>query len=265
MSEKAIGVFDSGMGGVSTLIEIRKLLPRENIIYFADSGFCPYGVKPLPVVRKRVLAVAEYFLNQNAKVLVIACNTACTAALDAVRERFPLLPVIGIEPAIKPGVEATGNKKIGVLATALTLRGDRVLRLIDKYGVATEVFKMPAPDLVTLVERGIVSGPEAEFAVDKYLQPLLRKGIDTLILGCTHFPFLRPLIEKRGGANLKIIDTGVAIARQTLRVLEKDLIVNTNQQPGIVRFITTGDSAAVRAALGCLWPELVNKVDRVEI
>ena len=265
MSDKAIGVFDSGMGGVSTLIEIRKLLPQENIIYFADSGFCPYGVKPLPVVRKRVLAVAEYLLNQDAKVLVIACNSACTAALDAVREHLPQLPVIGIEPAIKPATEATGNRKVGVLATALTLRGDRVLRLIDKYGVATEIFKMPAPDLVTLVERGIVNGQEAEFAVDRYLQPLLRKGIDTLILGCTHFPFLRPLIEQRGGAHLKIIDTGAAIARQTLRVLEKNSIVNTNLRTGVVRFITTGEIAAVRAALGSLWPEQPDQIESVEI
>lgn len=264
--KQSIAVFDSGMGGVSVLNEIHKLMPAEDIIYFADSGYCPYGPRPLEIVRKRVHSITDFLLEQGAKAIVIACNAACTAALDTSRQRYPRLPIIGIEPAIKPAVEVTTNKKIGILSTELTLSGNRIANLIEKFGSGVQFFKMPAPDLVTLVERGLLSGEETDAALRKYLTPLFDAGIDTLTLSCTHFPFLIPAIEKIAfGRKITIIDNGPAVARQTRRLLTEKKLLNDKTHSGRVKFFTTGDNEAVTRVLASLWHHPVASICEVAI
>jgi glutamate racemase len=255
MSETApVGVFDSGVGGLSILREIRRLLPREDLIYLADTAHCPYGVKPLDEIRGRTLEVSSYLITLGAKVVVVACNSASTAGLDQIREAHPDIPVIGVEPAVKPAHDATRNGKIGVLATSMTLQGAKFSILVEKYGSDIEVYTQPAPGLVELVEAGRVADPEAERLLRQYLDPLLEKGVDTLVLGCTHYPFLGPLIQKIGGPGLIIIDTGAAVAKQTARVLEQQRLANPGLKPGSDTFYTSGDPETVTPIVRKLWP-----------
>ncbi len=250
-----LGVFDSGVGGLSILKEIRFLLPVEDLIYLADSSHCPYGTKTTEAIRQRTLEVTDFLLAQGAKAIVVACNSACVAGLDQIREAHPGLPVIGVEPAIKPAHDLTRNGKIGVLATNMTIRGARFNLLVEKYGGGVEVYTQPGPGLVELVEAGKAESPEAEALLQKYLGPLFEKGVDTLVLGCTHYPFLRPLIAKLGGPELVIIDTGLAVARQTLRVLAEQGLAKPDGLPGWERFYTTGDPEQVATVIAELWGE----------
>jgi glutamate racemase len=259
-----IGVFDSGVGGISILIELRKLLPAENLIYFADSGHCPYGTKPPDQIKARTLKIAEILISKGVKAIVVACNAACTTGLEPIREHYPRLPVIGIEPALKPAHDLSRNGKIGVLATNLTLQGERFLHLVEKYGTGVAVFTQPAPGLADLVEQGQLDTIETKDLLQKYLQPLLTKGIDTLILGCTHYPFVRPLIQEICGPNVVILDNGLAIAKQTARMLEQQNLLTSVAQCGEVTFYTSGDAAQVKMILHKLWPEPINEVIQTE-
>ncbi|MCL6588922.1 MAG: glutamate racemase [Firmicutes bacterium] len=254
-SPAPIGAFDSGVGGLSILIEVRKLLPNEDLIYLADSAHCPYGVKPLEEIQRRSLEVTDYLVSFGIKALVVACNTACVAGLEQVREKYAGLPVIGVEPAVKPAHEVTKNGKIGVLATQLTLNGDRFTHLVERYGAGVEVLTQPAPGLVELVEAGKIDSPETEAVLTRYLEPLLKNEVDTLVLGCTHYPFLRPLIQKICGPGVAIIDTGKAVAAQTRRVLENKGILNPAAQPGREIFYTTGDPEEITKTINKLWPK----------
>lgn len=248
-----IGVFDSGVGGLSILGEIRRLLPDEHLIYLADSAHCPYGIKHLPEIRQRTLVVAGYLIELGAKMIVVACNSACAAGLDQIREVHPEVPVVGVEPAVKPACNRTRNGKIGVLATKLTLTGAKFSSLVEQYGSGIEVYTQPAPGLVELVESGKVADPEAEDLLHQYLDPLLERQVDTIVLGCTHYPFLRPLIQKIAGPKVLILDTGAAVARQTRRVLEQKGIRNLGGTPGIDHFYTSGEPAEVAKVVKLLW------------
>ncbi len=261
----AIGVFDSGVGGLSILKEIRRALPGEDLIYLADSAYCPYGTKPIPVIRARSLNVAAFLVGFGIKALVVACNTASIAGLDEVRSAFPQMPVVGVEPAIKPAHDLTHNGKIGVLATSLTLKGDRFSVLVERFGTGVEVYTQPAPGLVELVEAGKLETPETEILLHQYLDPLLEKQIDTLVLGCTHYPFLIPIIKKICGPNITILDTGLAVARQTVRVLEQKRALNPRGSGGEEVFYTSGDPEAVREVVVKLWPKEQVKVLKAQV
>lgn len=260
-----IGVFDSGVGGISILIEIRKALPNEDLIYFADSGNCPYGTKPETEIRARALKIADFLVAKGVKCMVIACNAACTAGLDQIRKRYPELPVIGIEPAIKPACETTKNSRVGVLSTPMTLEGERFAKLVAKYGGNVEIIPQPAPGLADLVEAGEFDTKATKDLLNGYLQPLIARRIDTLLLGCTHYPFVRPLIQKICGAGIKIIDNGAAVAGQLARVLAEKGLREINPDKGMVDFYTSGMPELVKKVIQQLWPEPVNQVFQAKI
>ena len=254
-SAAPVGAFDSGVGGLSILKEVRKLLPHEDLIYLADSAHCPYGNKPGLEIRRRTLEVTDYLVELGAKIIVVACNSACVAGLDQLRETHPELPVVGVEPAIKPAHDLTRNGKIGVLATQLTLNGERFTMLVEQYGSGIEVYTQPAPGLVELAEAGQADSSAAAAIIRQYLDPLLAKGVDTLVLGCTHYPFFRPLIEEIA-PGLIVVDTGAAVARQTMRVLEEHDLLNAQLGPGGEQFFTSGDPELVRPVIQKLWSQI---------
>jgi glutamate racemase len=249
-----IGAFDSGVGGLSILKEIRQLLPTENLIYVADTAHCPYGVKPLAEIRRRTLEVSGYLIALGAKMIVVACNSACAAGLDQIREAHPEIPIIGVEPAVKPAHERTRNGKIGVLATNMTLNGTKFSTLVEKYGSDVAVYTQPAPGLVELVEAGKLDNEEAEALLHQYVDPLLEHQVDTIVLGCTHFPFLRPLLQKIVGPEVAVLDTGAAVAKHTAYVLEENHIANPGPSLGKDTFYTSGDPEAVSKVVSLLWP-----------
>lgn len=214
-----IGVFDSGVGGLSVLREIRTLLPSADLVYVADSGYCPYGGRSYEEIRERADAIADVLIGLGATAIVVACNTATAAAIDHLRSRIDQVPIIGMEPALKPAVAATRSGVVGVLATGATLGGERFAGLAERFSDGIELLTQACPGLVEQVEAGDLAGPATRDLVRRYVTPLSARGADTLVLGCTHYPFLRPLIQEVAGPRVTVIDTGAAVARQTARVL----------------------------------------------
>lgn len=263
-NQMPIGFFDSGVGGLSVMKEVRLLLPAEDFLYFADSAYCPYGTKPLEVIRSRALALCDFLKLRGAKIIVIASNTTSITALDNVRS-LAGIPVVGIEPAVKPAVQATRNGKIGVLATVVTLSGDRFNSLVDRYGDGVQVYTQPCPGLVELVEAGRIDGPETEVLLEQYIAPLMAKGVDTIVLGCTHYPFLRPLVEKIAGEGVAVIDTGKAVARQVVRVLERYGMLNDKDGAGSELFFSSADPREVEPVIRLLWGSPVLVVEQVKV
>lgn len=244
-----IGIFDSGIGGLSVLRHIHQNLPSEDLLYFADSAYAPYGDKSEAAISARTLAVTEFLLQAGAKALVVACNTATTAAIKAVRAAYPALPVIGIEPGLKPAAAQTRSKIVGVLATKATLISTRLLGLQEEISAATGVrFELqPCVGLVDQIEKGELRSPQTALLVRRYIAPLLEKGVDTLVLGCTHYPFVRPLIEdivrELSSTTIAIIDTGDAVSRQLAKVLrEKDLLQQQARAGGVTAFASGSQS-----------------------
>jgi glutamate racemase len=248
-------MFDSGVGGLSLLREVRSLLPREAILYFADSAHCPYGAQTEEFVRQRALHIAAFLLAQGAKLLVVACNTASIAALDTLRARYPAVPIVGMEPAVKPAVAATHNRRIGVLATTVTLHGDRFASLLRRYAQDVEVITRPGTGLVERVESGAIDAPETLAWLHSLLAPFREAGVDTLVLGSTHYPFLRPAIAQVMGPGVTLIDTGAAVARRTQQVLEERDLATPYTNPGQEVFYTSGDPVAHEPA----WSRLLGR------
>lgn len=215
------GIFDSGFGGLSVLREIVKVLPDESYIYYADSAHCPYGEKSREYVIDRAISITEILLGKGADIIVVACNTATAAAISALREKWPEVPFVGMEPAVKPAALNTRSGVIGVLATAGTLKGSKYLDLREKYSGKVKVVEHVGQGFVELVEKGILDGPEAENTVRASVQPLLYAGADTIVLGCTHYPFLEKIIRKAAGPDVEIIDPAPAVAAQVLRLHKK--------------------------------------------
>ncbi|MTI81826.1 MAG: glutamate racemase [Firmicutes bacterium] len=257
-----IGIFDSGLGGLSIAKEIRKLLPNEDLLYYGDSAYCPYGEKPHEVIKERVFSISNFLLSNGAKILVVACNTASIVSLDEIRKKFQV-PVVGVEPAVKPAVSATKTGTIGVLATGVTLSGDRFSSLVQRYCDKTTVVTQPCPGLVEQVENGKVHNEETQKLLTKYVKPLLEQDADTIVLGCTHYPFLRSKIMEIAGPNVTIIDTGLPVAQQTARVLEKHGLSNTNKHQGQEQFYTSGDQNIVEPVVRLLWGDQVSEVKQV--
>lgn len=252
MNGAPIGIFDSGVGGLSVLRHIRAELPHEALLYVADSAHAPYGGKTPQLIQARSLALAEFLLEQGAKALVVACNTATAAAIGMLRERFDL-PVIGMEPAVKPAVAATRSGVVGVLATTGTLKSAQFAALLENYGRNVRVVTQGCPGLVECVERGELEAPRTRALLAGYIQPLLDAGADTLVLGCTHYPFLRPLIEELTEGGVALIDTGAAVARQVRRRVEEAALATSSGSPGNVFFWTSGDLVQSREVIGALW------------
>ncbi|THG81527.1 glutamate racemase, partial [Pseudomonas sp. A-1] len=239
-SEAPVGVFDSGVGGLSVLGEIRARLPHESLLYVADSGHVPYGEKSPEYIRARCRRIADFLLEQGAKALVVACNTATVAAVAELRERHPGLPIVGMEPAVKPAAAASRSGTVGVLATTGTLKSARFAALLDRFAHDVSVVTQPCPGLVECVEQGALAASATRALLASYVQPLLDAGCDTLILGCTHYPFLKPLLRELVPADVQLIDTGAAVARQLGRLLgERELLAAGPAQPA--RFWSSGE------------------------
>jgi glutamate racemase len=224
-NDAPVGIFDSGVGGLSVLRHIRAQLPNEHLLYFADSGFAPYGCKPEQVVAERVLAVGTFLAEQGVKALVVACNTATVAAIKLLRARYPHMPIVGVEPGLKPGAAASRNGIVGVLATERTLAGDKFLLLRDQIaeGTNTRFLLQPCVGLADQIELGELDSDDTTAMLARYILPLLEQGADTLVLGCTHYPLVRASIERviaqATGRDVALIDTGDAVARQLARLL----------------------------------------------
>ncbi len=198
---------------------IRAELPHETLLYVADSGHAPYGNKPVEFVIRRSLVITEFLLERGAKAIVVACNTATAAAITSLRAHFDI-PIIGIEPALKPAVTMTHTGVVGILATGNTVASDKFADLLDRHGCQARVLVQPCPGLADCVERGDLHGSQPCALLESYLRPLLEQNADTLVLGCTHYPFLIPLIRRLVGPNVAILDPGPAVARQLRRRLE---------------------------------------------
>lgn len=214
-----VGIFDSGVGGLSVARAIMAQYPAQPLLYLADQAHTPYGQRPLGEIRTLSEGITRFLLAQGAGLIVVACNTASAAALQPLRRQFPHVPFVGMEPALKPAAERTRSRRVGVIATAATFQGELFASLLARFGGGVEVRTQVCPDLVPLVEKGDLSSPRAYDAVAGYLAPLLADGIDELVLGCTHYPFLRPLFEAVAGPGVEIIDPAPAVARQAGRVL----------------------------------------------
>jgi len=251
-SQQPIGVFDSGVGGLSVLRHVRDLLSGERLIYVADSAYMPYGSLTLEAVEERCHRIAGFFAMQGAKAVVVACNTATAAAIEALRRDFTL-PIIGMEPAVKPAVEATRAGVIGVLATSGTLASKKFSGLVKRFGSSAEVIFQPGSGLVELVEAGEFDSPRTRELLEACLLPLLERRADVLVLGCTHYPFLTPLIREIVGSNVTILDTGDAIASELKRQLETRELTAPEDAVGSVQFFSSGDVEHSESMISHLW------------
>ncbi len=252
LSSAPIGVFDSGVGGVSVLKHIRTLLPHEHLLYVADSRYAPYGNKSVAEIQARCFAIADFLIAQGAKVLVVACNTATAAAIDALREKYSL-PIIGMEPAVKPAAEASKNGIIGILATVGTLQSAQFAALLESHGRNVEVVTQACPGLVECIERGEVASQMTRELLVKFCAPLLAEGVDTVVLGCTHYPFVRALISEVLGPKVVLVDTGAAVAKQLKTRLAEVGLLSAANQAGQVRFWTNSAAADAPAVMASLW------------
>lgn len=256
--QQPIGVFDSGLGGLSVLREIRALLPPEDLLYYADNAYCPYGVRGRAEIQERSERIARMLIDEGAKVIVVACNTASAMAIEHIRLEFPGIPFVGLEPAVKPAVKLTRSGRIGVLATPRTVAGERLRWLIETHANGIEVRTVAATGLVELVEAGTLSGPEVVGALRPLLDPMLEAGADVVVLGCTHYPFLRGEIETYVGAGIPVIDSGLAIAQRTRTLLRQRELLNERAGTGSLKMMTSaglGDVAVVDRVARLLMPD----------
>lgn len=238
-----IGIFDSGIGGLSVWQEITAMMPAENAIYIADSAFVPYGVRPPEEIRARSIAVAGFLIEQGAKLVVVACNTASAVAIDELRSAYPDVTFVGLEPAVKPALGMSMTGRVGVLATPRTVSGDRLRVLIEHWSDGVQVHSIAGNGMVELVEGGRLTGDEVDAIIGPILDPLLAEDVDVVVLGCTHYPFLRDAIQTYVGASVRVIDSGNAIARRTLSLLQAQRILHDRGQAGVLTMFTTGNAS----------------------
>ncbi len=213
-----IGVFDSGIGGLSVLMPVRRLLPDADLVYVADRGWGPYGERSLDDVRDRVERVTTHLLDAGARMIVVACHTASAAALSTLRASHPDIPFVGMEPAVKPAAAVSRRRRVGVVATRAVFQSELFASVVDRHGVDVAVIARACPGWAAAVEAGRLDGPDVEALVGEHIVPLLAHRIDTLVLGCTHYPFLAPIIRRVAGPDIEIIDPADAVARQVARV-----------------------------------------------
>ena len=252
MSEAPIGVFDSGVGGLSVLKEIEQRLPNESLLYVGDCGHIPYGEKTPDFIRQRCAVIADFFQQQGAKALVLACNTATVAGIAELRQRYPDWPIVGMEPAVKPAAAATRSGVVGVLATTGTLQSAKFAALLDRFASDVQVTTQPCPGLVELIETGDLHSNALVTLLRGYVEPLLAANCDTIILGCTHYPFLKPLLSQMLPSSIILIDTGAAVARQLQRLLDERSLLATGPRSD-AQFWTSASPEKMRKILPSLW------------
>ena len=237
-----IGVFDSGVGGLSVLRAIRELLPAQPVVYLADQAHVPYGVRSLEEVKRFSHAITRFLLNQGCRLIVVACNTASVAALQSLREEFIDVPFVGMEPAVKPAAEQTQSNVVGVLATYATFQGKMYTSVVERFAQGVTILQDHCPGLVAEIEKGKFYSVETEKILRSALEPMMDKGVDTVVMGCTHYPFVIPMIKKIIGQEVKVIDPAPAIAHQVQRLLTAQGWLTAQNTHSEVRFITTDDS-----------------------
>ena len=251
-NDRPIGIFDSGLGGLSVYREIRSFLPAEDVIYFADNAYCPYGTRPPHEINQRCEVISRMLLELNVKVVVVACNTASSVAIWHLRETFPGVEFIGLEPAVKPAVERSKTGRVGVLATPRTVAGERLRWLIERFANGVEVRSVAATGLVELVEAGVLSGADVDRALQPLLDPMIDAGVDGVVLGCTHYPFLRDAIQHYMGPSIDVIDSGKAIALRTEFLLAEANALTSRASTGDFQLMTSGNADNVAAVASTL-------------
>lgn len=247
-SGQAIGIFDSGVGGLSVWREVAHLLPGAPLLYLADQRHMPYGARPFDEIRCYAEEITRFLLDQGAGLIVIACNTISAVALHHLRAQFPATPFVGMEPALKPAVERTHSGVVGVIATPVTIEGPLMARLVTQYANGVQVCAQACPGLAEAVEAGQLESAATRQLLQEFLQPMLAQGIDQLALGCTHYPFLRPLIEEVVGPAVAVIDPAAAVARQTARLFTPPQATHLPAH----RFYTSGDVGTFEQVLARL-------------
>ena len=250
-----IGIFDSGVGGISVLRAIREQMPEENVLYFGDQGHIPYGPRPMQQIRDFSEAITNFLLLHHAKIVVVACNTASAAALKYLREKFSDVQFVGMEPAVKPAAEHTQTGKVGVLATPATFQGALYASVVERFANGVELFQNTCNGLVQQIEQGDLAGDETRTILENALLPMMEKNIDTVVLGCTHYPFVIPLIQRIVGENVRVIDPAPSVAKQVRRLLEAGGMKSPSSMRGNVTLCTSGDPASLRSMLPVLLGE----------
>ncbi len=246
---RPIGVFDSGVGGLSVLRAIRDELPAEAVVYFADQGHVPYGLRSLQEVREFSSQITRFLLSLDAKIIVVACNAASAAALQYLRKTFPKIPFVGMEPAVKPAAEQTQSGVVGVLATPATFQGKLYASVVERFASNVKLIQSTCPGLVQQIERGELDAPQTRKILEEALVPMIDRGIDTVVLGCTHYPLVLPLIQSIVGPSVRVIDPAPSVARQVHRLLEAGELCNPGERRGEMRFFTSGDSRSLENLL----------------
>lgn len=240
-SDRPIGIFDSGVGGLSVLRWVQAELPHEDLLFFADQGHVPYGPRPAGQLQQFSTTITQYLLDQDAKLIIIACNTATASALTHLRKTFPHVPFVGMEPAIKSGATQTKTGQVGVLATATTFESQRYASLMARFAQHVTLYENPCRGLVERIEAGELDTPETHAFLQEVLTPMLAAGVDTFVLGCTHYPFIAPLIQRLVGS-AALIDPAPAVIRQTKRLLKKHTLLATRTRPGTTHTYTTASA-----------------------
>ncbi|WP_418638185.1 glutamate racemase [Winogradskyella sp.] len=248
MSKKSIGIFDSGIGGTSIFKEIYTLLPNENYIYLADSKNAPYGNKTSQDILKLSIKNTEYLISKGCKIIIVACNTATTNAISYLRKNYSI-PFIGIEPAIKPAALNTKTKVIGILATKGTLSSQLFHQTTDLYTNGIKVIEQVGEGIVPLIESGKLDSIEMQVLLEAYLKPMLEQNIDYLVLGCTHYPYLIPMLSKMLPEHIKIIDSGLAVAKQTQTILSDKNLLNNSELNPTIQLFSNGNVAVLNSIL----------------
>ena len=260
MVERPVGIFDSGVGGLSVALGIRKTLPSEDLLYVADQGFSPYGTKSKDQVEERAGRITEFLSQQGCKAIVVACNTATVSSVDKLRTEFSI-PIVGVEPGIKPAALQSNTRVIGVLATEKTLSSENFQHLKSKFSDKVDIETQACPDFVELVETSNLNSAETINAVENYVLPLIAKGADHIVLGCTHYSFLRPAIEQVIDGNATIIDTAIPVALELKRRLTKLNLLHPQNEQGNARFWSTNASNQASEQISQLWGETVEVVN----
>ncbi len=244
-----IGIFDSGVGGLSVLRAVQTLMPTVPVFYLGDQYHVPYGAKPVDDIRSYSREITRFLLDLGAKLIVVACNTASAAALHDLRETFPDTPFVGMEPAVKPAAETTRSGVVGVLATPATFQGELYASVVERFAQHVTVLTDTCPGLVQQIEACQLEAPETRQILIKALQPMLDTGADTIVMGCTHYPFVIPLIQKIAGSTVRVIDPAPAIARQTERLLLSHGWLDSTAIPQPAQYFTSGDPAEMKQFL----------------
>ena len=249
---KPVGVFDSGIGGLSVLHALRAELPYEHFLYVGDSGFAPYGDRSPEFVAERAVTLTEFLIDQDAKAVVVGCNTATAVAVESLRSRFAI-PIVAIAPAVKPAASRTRSRGVGVLATTGTLSSPNMGKLLASYGADVEFVIQPCPGLADQVEKGELASNSTRALVERYVRPMIDKGADIIVLGCTHYPFVRPVIQDVAGPGVEVIDPATAVARELRRRLQNAGLLSDFTGVGTERFWTTGTVEVVGPIVRQLW------------